>query len=252
MNTQTVQSPSNLSTSTATTATNFTTTFDAVSHKFYKAYSLFTDAERAALVQFAAHIPFRCADIATATDYAQGIHTPLLLANRDLYAMLLVRSSRTAETLTDLDKQLGVYFLLSANAAEGETRYLSDEDVKAVIIFLLDSIKQPRNVLRPFEMIADARINRSSIQRFTLRFWLNHPDIMSYSTNFGNVLNKVLTHAWGKKNADILRSMMQKQELFDYEEKFLYEHLVKNLSLDTNAEEIFCALLIAMKPVKVS
>ncbi len=234
-----------------TTASNLnaalTSTFAVVSNKFFNAYRLFSDAERDAIVQFAAHNSMCCDDLATATD-PQGVHTALLLANRDLYAMLLVRTSG----LQNLDRQLGVYFLLTAKAAEGETRYLTDDDVGAVIAYLLENITQPRDLLRPFEMIADAGINRSSIQRFSLRFWLNHAALMSYATNFGGILSRIFTHTWGKKNTTILRNMMQKQVLFEYEEKFLYDQLLKYVSIQNNAEEIFCALLITLKPAKVS
>ncbi len=157
MNTTTVQKNTSNSlnlTSTLTATSNFNaafiSTFDVVSKKFFKAYSLFTDAERDALVQFAAHQAVYCDDIATATDYAQGVHTAALLANRDLYAMLLVRSSN----LRNLDRQLGIYFLQTARATEGEKRYLTDEDVGAVIEYLLDNITQPPDLLCRFELSA--------------------------------------------------------------------------------------------------
>ncbi len=191
-----------------------TSTFDLISNQYFKNYSQFSDAERTALIQFSAAISFRCRDAVAATDYAQGIHTALLLANRDLYAMLLIRCN----DLSDIDRQIAVYLLLTAQPLATETRYLDDEAIKKVIFYLLEGIRQPRNVLRPFEMLVDKGINRSSIQRFVLRYWLNHPALMSYSTNFGSILSKILVHTWGKRNASTLAAIIKKTSLFDYEE----------------------------------
>lgn len=145
------------------------------------------------------------------------VHENLFKLDRGLYGMLLLLPGAM-----DYSKQLGISQLLS-HRRMGDF-FLTEEQEKQAIRFLVDNVPVTR-VLRLFEDLRHQRVNNARTAKLILGYILDSNKLALWSVKYRAKLRTALEHAWNKRRAGILRSILAKSRT-NAKEKSIVQSLV--------------------------
>ena len=162
----------------------------------------------------------------------QELHQNLFDTERGIYAMSLLLPG-----LTDYSKQLGCLTLLS-NARNGEC-IITNEQETMILQRLLQQLPTHR-MLNLFTMLRQNRVNNARTRKLILRSLLNAPKLELWSVRYRNKMRVALQHAWGKRIASIIRTILTKPDAnrSDKEKQILNAQICKYASRKHQMEKI--------------
>lgn len=163
------------------------------------------------------------------------VHENLFKLDRGLYGMLLLLPGAM-----DYSKQLGTAQLLS-HRRMGDF-FLTEEQEKQAIRFLVDNVPVTR-VLRLFEDMRHQRVNNSRTAKLILGYILDSNKLSLWSVKYRAKLCTALEHAWNKRRAGILRSILAKSQM-NAKEKGIVQSLVDHHTTHDVAEVRQCVAFI--------
>lgn len=132
----------------------------------------------------------------------EAVHRELFELDRGVYTAALMLPG-----LTDFSRQIGIVRLLeTALSPEG---WLSTEQETDVLHELLRKLP-PQRMLKLFVQLRNDRVNNSRTRRLILSTLLDVDKLEFWSVKYRRKLETALTHAWGRRTASILRSVLAK------------------------------------------
>ncbi len=149
-------------------------------------------------------------DRSTAQAAERRAHADLLEFDREFYAAML-----TLPGLTDRSRQLGIRNLLGTQRVH-PSRFIDAGQERTLLGALLDDLSVPRRLkllesLRVTDTTAGIeRVNNARTRKLVLRTFLGSRRLDRWAIKYRRKLGRVLTHAWGRRTASILRSILGK------------------------------------------
>ncbi len=131
----------------------------------------------------------------------RAAHQDLFEVDRDIYAAALLLPG-----VTDFSRQLGVRRLLGADTAGG----LLPAEAQGILIRRLVEELPTQRMLKLFGMLRRERINNARTRRLILGELLKADSLEFWAVKYRQKLAVALTHAWGRRTASILRSVLAK------------------------------------------
>jgi len=139
------------------------------------------------------------------------IHDRLFNSSRDLYTALLALPG-----LTDRSRQIGVKTLLSHSRNGTAPEFLTEASERIVLQHMFQSLPTPR-MLKAIEGLRTGSeelnlraANNGRTRRLILNTLLNSPRLPLWSVKYRRKMLKAFNHAWGKRLASIIRSILAK------------------------------------------
>jgi hypothetical protein len=131
----------------------------------------------------------------------EAAHRDLFEIDRDVYTAALMLAG-----VTDFSRQIGVRRLLQTNRNGG---ILPAEFEAAAMTQLVRGLPTQR-MLKLFGMLRRDRVNNSRTRRLILSEILGADGLEFWAVKYREKLRVALTHAWGRRTASILRSVLAK------------------------------------------
>lgn len=131
----------------------------------------------------------------------EATHRDLFELDRDIYAAALLLPG-----VTDYSRQIGVRRLLQT-CERGD--FLPAEHQTTLVRRLIQELPTQR-MLKLFGMLRRERINNARTRRLILTELLKAESLEFWAVKYRTKLRVALTHAWGRRTASILRSVLAK------------------------------------------
>ena len=131
-----------------------------------------------------------------------AVHQQLLAIDRGIYAAALLLPG-----VTDHMRQLGMSKLLSVTS-DGPA--LLTEDQESAILRRLCAGLPPQRLLKVFGQLRASRVNNARTRKLILRTILRSGRLELWAVKYRRKLSAALQHAWGKRTASIVRSILAK------------------------------------------
>lgn len=131
----------------------------------------------------------------------ESAHRDLFEVDRDIYAAALLLPG-----VTDFSRQIGVRRLLQAVTGGG---WMPAENEVVLIRQLIRELPTQR-MLKLFGMLRRERINNARTRRLILSELLRADYLEFWAVKYRTKLRVALTHAWGRRTASMLRSILAK------------------------------------------
>lgn len=132
----------------------------------------------------------------------KALHKELYAIDRGIYAAALLLPG-----LTDLTRQLGIVRLLS-NKREGTSVLLPHQEMR-VLDFLINKLP-PQRMFKTFNILREMRVNNARTRKLILRTILADRNLEHWAVKYRRKMARSLEHAWGKKTASMIRSILMK------------------------------------------
>ena len=146
-------------------------------------------------------------------------HRELFELDRGVYTAALLLPG-----VTDYSRQTGAVRLLR-KVMQGESQLTPDNEA-AALRQLIQSLP-PQRMLKLFGMLWTERINNARTRRLILSTLLSARNLELWAVKYRRKLATALTHAWGRRTASILRTILAKSETQrnDKEHRIIRQHL---------------------------
>lgn len=171
------------------------------------------------------------------------VHDDLMGASRDVYSILM-----GLDGLTDRARQIGLKKLLSTHREKDE--FLSG-DIEREILYVLLQELPPQRMLKLLdalrignEELGIKKANNARARKLILRTLLGSQRLPFWSVKYRTKVAGALTHAWGKRLASIIRSILSKapETRLAKENEILTDNVAKYVTKDKDAGRIGVAL----------
>ncbi len=159
-------------------------------------------------------------------------HEALFAVDRGIYAATLLLPGAT-----DYARQLGVRRLLSI-VRDGEA--VLSLDLESEVLRRLVTGLPPQRMLKLFGQLREARVNNARTRKLILRSLLGGGLSEHRAVKYRRKLACALEHAWGKKTAGILRSILEKSgaALSEKERRIVQRHLRRYVEREEDRNDI--------------
>ncbi len=167
----------------------------------------------------------------------ETVHRDLFALDRGIYTAALLLPG-----VTDFSRQIGVVRLLRATRADG---LLSPEQEGAAVRALL-RLLPPQRLLKMFGMLRTERINNARTRRLILSTLLGTGSLEFWAVKYRRKLATVLTHAWGRRTASIVRAVLAKPacDRTGKERRIVQRHLYRYVTGDDHDRVAQCVRFI--------
>lgn len=132
----------------------------------------------------------------------ESVHRELFEMDRGVYAAALMLPG-----LTDFSRQIGLIRLLRTPQRSDE--WLSATQEMTLVRGLLSALP-PQRMLKMFGMLRRDRVNNARTRRMILSTVLGADNLEFWSVKYRRKLETALVHAWGRRTASIMRSVLAK------------------------------------------
>lgn len=166
------------------------------------------------------------------------VHRELFEMDRGVYTAALMLPG-----LTDFNRQLGVVRLLSeALSAEG---WMSVEQ-EGVAIRKLSQMLPTQRMLKMFGILRKERVNNARTRRLILSSILQSDKLEFWAVKYRRKLETALIHAWGRRIASIMRTILAKRtdDRTEKERQIIQRHLGRFVDQDDIARVEECVRFI--------
>lgn len=149
-------------------------------------------------------------------------HRQLFELDRGIYGLSLLLP------VMDYARQLGIAFFLK-NARKGEA--VLDEAQEGILLAHLVQELPPQRMLKMFGELRKNRINNARTRKLILRSLLSSKHLEWWAVKYRAKMKIALEHAWGKRQAGIVASILGKRSRSPKERRIL-DHLVVRYASD--------------------
>lgn len=132
----------------------------------------------------------------------ESVHHALFVLDRGVYAACLMLPG-----LTDFSRQLGAVQLLRSAQTADSLMTVAEEG--ALLRGLLRALP-PQRMLKMFGMLRRERVNNARTRRLILSTILGSESLEFWAVKYRRKLETALVHAWGRRTASIIRSVLGK------------------------------------------
>lgn len=151
---------------------------------------------------------------------AGEVHDEMMKIDRGLYGLALALPGAT-----DWSRQVGIANLL-ANKRDGKPALLDLAQETQVIHYLAKQLPITRR-LKLFGILKRMRVNNTRTRKLILKSVLSDPKLEWRALKYKDKIRDALTHAWGRRTASIIRSILDKpaSEWNEKEAGILVDHI---------------------------